>query len=99
MDKNAIDDTETISTEEVASRAQHFIDQIIVERNKTTMVLNSAKEGHNQIVFDFNERAELKQLLLSVFENGKPFDFQIVEKLGKGQCKINAVRRVAGFAA
>jgi hypothetical protein len=79
--------------EEVGARAQFQIDQVLMERTRTTFILTMSKEGYNQIIFDLNERADLKGLLLNIFESGKAFDFQISEKLPKGQCRITSVRR------
>lgn len=75
------------------NRAQFNVDQVVVDKNRTTFYLNSSKEGFSQIVFDFNDRADLKGLLFGIFEAGKPFDFQISEKLAKPMCKINGIRR------
>ena len=79
--------------EDVGARAQYQLDQVIMERTRTTFVLTMSKENCNQIIFDMNERADLKGLLLNIFEGGKAFDFQIAEKIPKGLCRISSVRR------
>ncbi|MCP5050321.1 MAG: hypothetical protein GY940_24350 [bacterium] len=72
----------------------YFIQQVSVEQRETIMILNAAKQGCNRIVFQFEERGDLKRILLGIFESGKSFDFNIAQNIGGGRCKVNRIQRV-----
>ncbi|MCP5107460.1 MAG: hypothetical protein GY950_28995 [bacterium] len=61
------------------------------EETKTIFILDRAKEGFEKIEFRYNDRAELKGLLMNLFQGAKPFDFKIAKKGKDGCCEINAV--------
>lgn len=68
------------------------VSEIQSEPRKTIFVLDGSKNGCNQIVFDYNDNAELKSLMLTIFQQGKPFDFTIDKILPYGRCHIKAIR-------
>lgn len=89
--------------ENVKSRGQFFIDKVQIARKQTIFYLNQAKphggQQFNQVVFDYNEGLELKQIMMSLFQEGRPFDFNIVQGLAGGRCKIDTIIRGFGRLA
>lgn len=89
--------------EDVRSRGQFFIDRVQIARKQTIFYLNQAKAhgGHwfNQVVFDYNEGLELKQIMMGLFQEGREFDFNIVQGLADGRCKIDTIIRGFGRLA
>lgn len=82
------------------SREQFFVDKVTIARQQTTFVLNTAKSFggalYNQIVFDFNEGLELKQIMMSLFQEGRPFNFNVMAAVGPMRCKIDTIIRSYG---
>jgi hypothetical protein len=74
-------------------RGEFYVDKIMIQNRQTNFTLSSSKEGCNQIVFEYNENAELKQMIMGFFQSGKTFDFHISKKLGAGKCKIDTLER------
>ena len=64
--------------------------------NETVFKLNNAKEGYDEIVFQFREGEELKNLLLGFFQSKLTFnDFGIAPSdLQKPRCKIDSIERL-----
>ncbi|MCP5050323.1 MAG: hypothetical protein GY940_24360 [bacterium] len=83
----------TQSTQSTRSRGEFYADNLKLQNRRTIFTLSSSKEGCNQIVFEYNEDAELKQVIMGFFQSGKAFDFHISRKLGGGQCKIDTIER------
>lgn len=69
----------------------YIVAEVESKSRETVFLLNRSKDGYNKIVFEYNDGAELKGLLLSLFQGGKPFDFKIEEGLGNNCCRIKAV--------
>lgn len=88
MTRNSSTQQQTGGERDTASEG-FLIDELILEDRRTILVLNKPKDGSNQIVFELGERQALANMLVGLFQSGKAFDFQIVQKLGGGQCKIN----------
>ncbi|MDQ1352623.1 MAG: hypothetical protein QG657_2929 [Acidobacteriota bacterium] len=82
------------------SREQFFVDKVSISRQQTTFVLNASKNSggawYNQIVFDFNEGLELKQIMMGLFQEGRPFDFNVIAAVGPSRCKIDTITRSFG---
>lgn len=58
-------------------------------RNEVTLALNRPKDGCNQIWFSMMKANPLHNMLISLFQNGKSFDFNIGHKPGNGLCTID----------
>jgi hypothetical protein len=89
--------------EDVRSGGQFFIDRVQIARKQTIFYLNQAKphggQWFNQVVFDYNEGLELKQIMMSLFQEGRPFDFNIVQPMADNRCKIDTIIRCFGRLA
>jgi hypothetical protein len=72
--------------------------KVQVDDFQTCFTIDGFKEGCNEIVFEFNERRPLRELMTSLFrsdETGPRFDFEIDKEqpLAKPRCKIKAIVR------
>jgi len=89
--------------EDVSSRGQFFIDKVQIARKQTIFYLDKSKphggQQFNQVVFDYNEGLELKQIMMGLFQEGRGFDFNIVQGLAGGMCKIDTIIRSFGRLA
>jgi hypothetical protein len=77
----------------IETRREFYVDKIKLQNRQSVFTLSASKEGCNQIVFEYNENAELKQVIMGLFQTGKTFDFQISKKIGGGRCKIDTIER------
>lgn len=63
-----------------------------ITRQETVFQLDKAKEGCNQIAFKFGQNKDISTVLMSLFEGGKLFDFNIVLN-NAPKCQIDTVFR------